>query len=78
MAHVAQARAYLTAADAADVLMQPLLRYHAVLALTRALIVFRDRTLREAALAKAHGLSGSSGKRTCRKESAICSTREFA
>jgi hypothetical protein len=54
--YLAQARDYFRAADVAADLVRPLLLYYGVLALSRWLILVRMPGLREAALAKSHGL----------------------
>jgi hypothetical protein len=52
-----QARHYYDAAAAADRTVKPLLLYYGVVSLSRALVLFLLRGLREAALAPGHGLS---------------------
>jgi hypothetical protein len=57
VAHVAQGRAYLAAAENAEELVQPLLRYYGALGLTRAFILLKSPILREASMTPSHGLS---------------------
>jgi hypothetical protein len=52
-----QARHYYSSAAGADRSVKPLLLYYGVLSLSRGLVLFLTRTLREAALAQSHGLS---------------------
>jgi len=52
-----QARHYYSAATASDRAIKPLLIYYGILSLSRGIILFLTRGLREAALAQSHGLS---------------------
>lgn len=54
---ITQARNYMAAASAADRNVRPLLAYYGVLAMSRGLILFLSRTLRENGLSQAHGLT---------------------
>lgn len=58
--HIAQGRAFFSSAEAAQQSVRPLLQYYGVLALTRGLTLFLDRSLREASLSNAHGLTAVS------------------
>lgn len=62
IAHLAQAREYFDSAGAAGALVKPLLQYYGVLALARAITLFRMWPLREATLRAAHGLSAGLSK----------------
>ncbi len=55
-AHIVQAREYFDAAANAGALVKPLLQYYGVLALARAIVMFRGRGRREATLTPSHGL----------------------
>lgn len=54
-----QARQYYLAAAGADRTVRPLLLYYGVVSLSRGLVLFLTRNLREASLAPSHGLSVS-------------------
>jgi YaaC-like Protein len=57
IAHLLQGREYFDAAATAGAFVRPLLQYYGVLALSRAIILFRTPGLRESALKPAHGLT---------------------
>ncbi|MEE9589542.1 MAG: YaaC family protein [Hyphomicrobiaceae bacterium] len=52
-----QGRQYYAAASESDRAVKPLLLYYGVVSLSRGLVLFLKRSLREAALAQAHGLA---------------------
>src|ERR1700686_4577345 len=63
-AHISQGRAFFSSADRAQDSVRPLLQYYGVLALARALILYRSPTLRECGLSGSHGLSSLSWSQT--------------
>jgi len=59
LAHIEQGREYFLSADTAGALVRPLLQYYGVLALSRAVVLVREPSVRETALAPAHGLQST-------------------
>ncbi len=59
IAHLLQGREYFEASATAGAFVRPLLQYYGVLALSRAIILFRTPRLRESGLRPAHGLSAT-------------------
>lgn len=59
IAHLDQARQYFKSSESAGILAGPLEQYYGVLALSRAIVLYRVAAAREATLKKAHGLESS-------------------
>lgn len=65
---ITQARGYMESANGAGRNVRPLLIYYGVLGLARGLTLFLSKSLREAALAQAHGLSVSGWSESLTRE----------